>query len=95
MFWNQNIFAFNVNTTTGIINPTPINSVSAPELWLVYFIDWMAIHPEGGFIRTCHTNGQIGVYPINSNGSLGAPSIGATLTAINTGFSGHTFTFCF
>jgi ABC-type nitrate/sulfonate/bicarbonate transport system permease component len=29
VFGTQNIFAFNVNTTTGIINPTPINSVPA------------------------------------------------------------------
>jgi 6-phosphogluconolactonase (cycloisomerase 2 family) len=54
----------------------------------------MAIHPEGSFLYApCHTNGQIGVYPINSNGSLGTPSIGATTTAINTGFSGHTLLF--
>lgn len=95
VFGTQNIFAFNVNTTTGIINPTPINSVPAPGSCGLYTSSIrMAIHPEGSFLYApCHTNGQIGVYPINSNGSLGTPSIGATTTAINTGFSGHTLLF--
>ncbi|HRG48640.1 MAG TPA: hypothetical protein PLG41_20710 [Leptospiraceae bacterium] len=79
VYGRLNLWSFNVNTGTGIINPTPINSRLAPSSCPSENNKTdLAIHTNGNTLYSiCASTGNLGAYPLTS-GNIGAPTITAT-----------------
>ncbi len=74
-----NLWSFNVNTSTGIINPTAINSRVAPNSCPSEQNKTdLAIHSNGNTLYSiCASTGNLGTYPL-TNGNIGAPTVIST-----------------
>lgn len=79
-YGTANLFSYQVNIGTGIVGPASINSVPAPNTCAVDNTDTnLVFHTVSKSLYSiCPTTGALGVYPVSSSGSMGAPVIVST-----------------
>lgn len=81
-YGNTNIYAYNVDQVTGIIDPSPISVVPTPgggSCPTNTNLSRLAIHPRGNMLYAvcvvASSSNQLGAYPIDSLGRLSPPTL--------------------